>query len=117
MTFAVEGDHRIVSTDKTDSQRTAAQYVAYLFVRIQCGSAFPYVIAHHERELAGQSSTLILIPFVKLVGYKSGHIVHRFHEDLFRFLLDSILVAFVLYQIFRFDAGFDGKTRHIQRSE
>lgn len=70
---------------------------------------------------AGRLDTVLWFDAVK---YTTGvqtcalsHIVHRFHEDLFRFLLDSILVAFVLYQIFRFDAGFDGKTRHIQRSE
>ena len=106
-----------MSADKSDSQRTAAQYIAYLLVRIQLCATFPYVISHHERELTSQCRALILITLVKLVGHQSRHRVYRLDENLLRFLLDSIRIAFVLYQVFSLDAGFDSQSRHIQRSE
>ena len=115
--LAVESHHRIVSADKSDPQRTAAQCVTHLFVRVQIPAAFPHIISHHERELTCQGRTLILITLVKLIGYKHGHLVYGFDENFFCLLFNGILVAFILYQVFCLDAGFDSQSRHIQRSE
>ena len=115
--LSVECHHRVVSADESDSQRSAAQYVAHLLVRVQVRTAFPYIIPHHERELACKSCTLVLITFVKLVCHQSSHRVHGFNENLLSLLFYGSRVAFVLYQILRLDAGFDGESRHIERGE
>ena len=117
VTLSVESHHRVVSADKSDTQRTAAQCITHLFIRVQLTAAFPHIISHHERELTCQGRTLILITLVKLIGYKHGHLVYGFDENFFCLLFNGILVAFILYQVFRLDAGFNRQSRHIQRSE
>ena len=117
VTLSVESHHRVVSADKSDTQRTAAQCITHLFIRVQLTAAFPHIISHHERELTCQGRTLILITFVKLVGYERRHLVYGFDENFFCFLFDGVLVAFIFYQIFRFDTGFDSQSWHIQCGE
>ena len=117
VTLSVESHHRIVSADKSDTQRAAAQCIPHLLVRVQLTAAFPHIISHHERELTCQGRTLILITLIKLIGYKNRHSMYGFDENFFCLLFNGILVAFILYQVFRLDTGFDRQSRHIQRSE
>ena len=117
VSLSIESHHGIVSAQEADTQRTTAQHVAYLFVRVQGSSSFPYIISHHEGELACQGCTLILISLVELFGYQGSRFMYRFDENFFSLSLDGIFIVSVLRHVFCFDTGFDGQARHVQRGE
>ena len=59
--LSVECHHGVVPSDEADTQGTLVQHVAHFFIRVKLSAAFPYVVAHHERELPGEGRTLVLI--------------------------------------------------------
>ena len=116
MAFAVDGHHRVVAADEADAQRTAAQDVAHLVVRSERSAAFPDVVAHHERELPGQSRPLILVAFVELFGDHGRHRTYLFEKDVAGLAPDGVFVA-VGVHVFGLAPGFDGQTGHVHRRE
>ena len=109
---AVKCGHGIVSADKADAQRALFQYVAHFIVRIQFASSFPYIVAHHERELAGKGGPLVLVADIQLFSDKFRHAVHRLQEQLFGVLFDGLL-ALVSRCALCFPACFDGKAGQV----
>ena len=53
VSFSVDSDHCVMSADETYAQRSGIYNASYLFVRFEGSASFPYIVAHHERELAG----------------------------------------------------------------